>query len=92
MVFKGTVGTNGTTTGTIATLPTNGSANIGDTYKVLFDGTYASIAAKEGDTFICLTKTSNSNTWEIIPSGDETGSGSGTVTAVQAGAGLHVDN
>ena len=75
MVFKGSLGTGGT----ITSLPTNGTANIGDTYKVITAGTYASKAAKVGDTFICLTKTSSANTWELIPSGDEP---SGTVTSV----------
>lgn len=75
MVFKGSLGTGGT----ITALPTNGSASVGDTYKVITAGTYANTPADEGDTFICLTKTSNSNTWELIPSGDEP---SGTVTSV----------
>ena len=75
MVFKGSLGTGGT----ITALPVNGSASIGDTYKVITAGTYASKAAKVGDTFICLTKTSSANTWELIPSGDEP---SGTVTSV----------
>ena len=75
MVFKGSLGTGGT----ITALPVNGTASVGDTYKVITDGTYASKAAKAGDTFICLTKTANTNTWELIPSGDEP---SGTVTSV----------
>ena len=75
MVFKGSVGTGGT----ISSLPIDGSASIGDTYKVITTGTYASKAAKAGDTFICLTKTLNANTWELIPSGDEP---SGTVTSI----------
>ena len=75
MVFKGSLGTGGT----ITALPVNGTATVGDTYKVITDGTYASKAAKVGDTFICLTKTSSANTWELIPSGDEP---SGTVTSV----------
>jgi len=79
MVFKGSLGTGGT----ITALPVDGSANIGDTYKVITDGTYASKTAKVGDTFICLTKTSNANTWELIPSGDEP---SGTVTSVTLNA------
>jgi hypothetical protein len=58
MVFKGSLGTGGT----ITSLPTDGSANIGDTYKVITAGTYASKAADVGDTFICLTKTSSANT------------------------------
>lgn len=79
MVFKGSLGTGGT----ITSLPTNGTAAVGDTYKVITDGTYASKAAKAGDTFICLTKTSSANTWELIPSGDDTG---GTVTSVKINA------
>lgn len=75
MVFKGSLGTGGT----ITALPTNGTANVGDTYKVITAGTYASKAADVGDIFICLTKTSSANTWELIPSGDEP---SGTVTSV----------
>ena len=67
MVFRGTVGTGGT----ITTLPVDGSANVGDTYKVLVAGTYAGQVADVGDTFICMTKTSNANTWSYIPSGDE---------------------
>ena len=75
MVFKGSLGTGGT----ITALPVDGSANVGDTYKVITAGTYASKAADVGDTFICLTKTSSANTWELIPSGDEP---DGTVTSV----------
>ena len=75
MIFKGSLGTGGT----ITALPVDGSATIGDTYKVITAGTYASKAAKVGDTFICLTKTSSANTWELIPSGDEP---SGTVTSI----------
>lgn len=79
MVFKGSLGTGGT----ITSLPINGTATVGDTYKVITDGTYASKAAKVGDTFICLTKTSNANTWELIPSGDDAG---GTVTSITLNA------
>lgn len=79
MVFKGSLGTGGT----ITALPVDGSANVGDTYKVITAGTYASKAADVGDTFICLTKTSSANTWELIPSGDEP---SGTVTSVTLNA------
>ena len=79
MIFKGSLGTGGT----ITSLPINGTATVGDTYKVITDGTYASKAAKVGDTFICLTKTSSANTWELIPSGDDTG---GTVTSIKINA------
>lgn len=81
MVFKGSLGSGGT----ISTLPVDGSASVGDTYKVITDGTYDSQAAKIGDLFICLTKTSSANTWEYIPSADEP---SGTVTSVATGVGL----
>lgn len=67
MVFIGTLGVNGT----ISALPTDGTAIVGDTYKVITDGTYAGQAAKIGDIFICQTKTSNTNTWAYVPSGDE---------------------
>ena len=68
MVFKGTLGTGGT----ITALPVNGTATIGDTYKVITAGTYASQVAKIGDVFICQTKTSSANTWAYVPSGDDT--------------------
>lgn len=70
MIFKGSLGTGGT----ITALPTASSENEGFTYKVITDGTYASQAAKVGDTFI-----SDGSTWVLIPSGDEP---SGTVTSV----------
>lgn len=70
MVFKGSLGTGGT----ITTLPAASSSNEGWTYKVITAGTYASQAAKVGDTFI-----SDGTAWVLIPSGDEP---SGTVTSV----------
>jgi len=70
MVFKGSLGTGGT----ITTLPTASSDNIGYTYKVITDGTYASQSAKVGDTFV-----SDGSAWILIPSGDEP---AGTVTSV----------
>lgn len=76
MIFKGSLGTGGT----ITTLPTAASTNKGFTYKVITDGTYASQAAKVGDTFI-----SDGIAWVLIPSGDEP---SGTVTSVATGVGL----
>lgn len=72
MVFKGTIGTNGTA-GT--TLPTTG-VKVGDTYKIITAGTYAGQAAKAGDLFIA---TATTPTWAYVPSGDE---GNGTVTSV----------
>lgn len=71
MVFKGSLGTNGT----ITSLPTAAAALVGDTYKVITAGTYANIAAKVGDVFVCSSKPE----WVLIPSGDEP---SGTVTSV----------
>ena len=76
MQFKGTVGTGGT----ITTLPAAAAGNTGYTYKVITNGTYQSIAAKAGDTFI-----SNGSSWTLIPSGDEP---SGTVTNIATGTGL----
>lgn len=70
MIFKGSLGTGGT----ITALPTASSSNEGYTYKVITAGTYASQAAKVGDTFI-----SDGSAWVLIPSGDEP---DGTVTSV----------
>lgn len=70
MIFKGSLGTGGT----ITDLPAAASTNEGFTYKVITAGTYASQAAKVGDTFI-----SDGTFWVLIPSGDEP---SGTVTSV----------
>ena len=62
MVFKGTLGTNGT----ITSLPTASVSNEGFTYKVITAGTYASQSAKVGDVFV-----SNGSAWVIIPAGDD---------------------
>ena len=63
MIFKGTLGNNGT----ITSLPTASSSNEGWTYKVITAGTYAGQSAKVGDLFA-----SNAIEWVYIPSGDET--------------------
>lgn len=76
MIFKGTLGTNGT----ITSLPAAAASNEGYTYKVITDGEYAQQSAKIGDVFI-----SNGSSWNLIPSGDEP---SGTVTNVATGTGL----
>lgn len=76
MVFKGSLGTDGT----VKSLPTAATTNVGHTYKVITAGTYADKKAKIGDTFV-----STGTAWELIPSGDEP---SGTVTSVSAGTGL----
>ena len=86
MTFKGTVGdTEAPTSATEADVPVNGSAKVGDAYKVVTDGNYANntIAAKVGDLLVCLTKTSGANTWVLIPSGDDV-----DVTSVAASTGL----
>lgn len=84
MLFKGSLGTDGT----ITTLPTAAATNEGFVYKVITDGTYASQSAKVGDTFI-----SDGSTWVLIPSGDEP---SGTVISVgisnATNGGLSVSN
>lgn len=72
MVFKGSLGSEGT----ITELPDASTSNTGFTYKVITDGTYDSKNAKSGDTFI-----SDGSEWILIPSGDEP---SGTVTNVNA--------
>ena len=77
MIFKGTLGTDGT----ITTLPAASSTTVGYVYKVITDGTYASISAKVGDMFIC----SDTPEWTLVPSGDEP---SGTVTNIATGTGL----
>lgn len=76
MVFKGSLGTDGT----LKSLPDAAVENVGHTYKVITAGTYANKTAKIGDTFV-----STGTAWELIPSGDEP---SGTVTSVSAGTGL----
>ena len=81
MIFKGTLGTGGT----ITALPTASATVEGDTYKVITAGTYASISAKVGDTFICAKTGTSTYEWVLIPSGDEP---SGTVTNVATGTGL----
>lgn len=75
MVFKGTIGTGGTST----TVPS--SATEGDTYKIIEGGqslTFSGISntIKVGDTVIYKNSTTG---WVLIPSGDEP---SGTVTSV----------
>ena len=76
MIFKGSVGSNGTVTW--ANLATAAAANEGWTYKVITAHTAETgkPAAQVGDTII-----SNGTEWVVIPSGDEP---SGTVTSVAA--------
>ena len=83
MLFKGSLGTNGTVT----SLPVASAANQGYTYKVITADTYANTggAAKVGDVFV-----SDGEQWVLIPSGDEP---DGTVTSVtlKAGTGISLD-
>lgn len=86
MTFKGTVGdTQSPTSATRADVPVDGSAKVGDAYKVVTDGDYANdtITAKVGDLLVCLTKDTGVNTWVLIPSGDDI-----DVQSVAAGVGL----
>ena len=72
MVFKGTLGTNGTATA----LPTS-SVVVGDTYKVITqvsvaaDNSYtgAAVTAKVGDLVVAMSKDPK---WIVVPSGNET--------------------
>ena len=62
MLFKGTIGTNGT----ITQLPATHQA--GWTYKVITANTYAGQVCEVGDTIICITdgNTANNNHWAVI--------------------------
>ena len=69
MVFKGTLGSNGTVTA----VPTTGVVK-GDTYKVITAGTWAGSSCKIGDLLIALNSGSieaNSTNWAYVPSGNE---------------------
>lgn len=83
MIFKGSLGTGGT----ITTLPTASGSNTGFTYKVITAGTYAGQVAKVGDTFI-----SDGTTWNLIPSGDDSGGGSVTSITLNATSPILIDN
>ena len=72
MIYKGTLGTNGT----ITELPASSTANNGWCYKVITNGTYQGVDAKIGDLFI---SDGDNSRWDLIPSGDEP---DGTVTSV----------
>ncbi len=63
MIYKGTIGTNGTVTA----LPSS-TALTGWTYKVVTAGTYAGTSCEIGDMIICLTdgSSSKSATWTVV--------------------------
>lgn len=65
MIYKGTIGTDGTVTA----LPST-TAQTGWTYKVITAGTYAGQACEVGDMIICLTDGSSSTaaTWTVVQS------------------------
>lgn len=77
MIFRGSLGTGGTET----TLPTATVDTVGNVYKVITAGTYATQAAKVGDLFIGTEVAGDPVTyaWTLIPSGDEE---NGTVTSI----------
>lgn len=88
MVFKGTVGTDGT----IANLPNPAADYLGWVYKAVSDNTTATAAIpqyKAGDTLICaegpVVEETQTYKWVVIPSGDEP---VGTVTNIATGDGL----
>ena len=68
MIMKGTIGTGGT----ITTLPTASSGNLGWTYKVITDNVGIT-GSKVGDLIVCraIGTTPETYEWIIIPSGDE---------------------
>lgn len=69
MVFKGTLGSNGTVTA----VPTTGVVK-GDTYKIITAGTYAGSACKVGDLIIALNSgdlEATATNWAYVPSGNE---------------------
>ena len=82
MIYKGTIGTNGTVT----SLP-NTTAKTGWTYKVISSGTYAGQACEVGDMIICLTDGTELQeaTWNVIQTNSPshvTGPGSVTTNTV----------
>ena len=62
MIYKGTIGTNGTVTSLPATHKT------GWTYKVITAGTYAGVKCEVGDMIICLTDGTSANNahWTVV--------------------------
>ena len=62
MIFKGTLGENGT----ISELPAPSASNEGWTYKVITAGTYSNLDCKVGDVVVSIV-----TEWTLIPAGDE---------------------
>lgn len=87
MVFKGTLGTDGTT----ATLPTNGYS-AGWTYKVITAGTYAGVSCGVGDMVICVKDGPTTGTsvingdWSVVQNQLDLVGGNGTTGIVKNGS------
>ena len=64
MIFRGTIGA-ADKNPTVTTLPEG--AGVGDTYKVVSDGTYGTLAARVGDIIIYAKDLG----WVLVPSGDD---------------------
>ncbi len=64
MVFRGTIGA-ADKNPTVTALPEG--AGVGDTYKVISDGTYGTLAARVGDIIIYAKDLG----WVLVPSGDD---------------------
>lgn len=94
MVFRGTIGA-ADKNPTVTALPEG--AGVGDTYKVVSDGTYGTLAARVGDIIIYAKDLG----WVLVPSGDDgnvyhaadldpdqvvLGAGTATVKTLPAGA------
>lgn len=77
MRFKGTIGTGGTVT----SLPTSG-VNVGDTYRVITAGTYASQQCEVGDLIIA---TATTPTWTVAQTNID-----GAITGISSGTGISV--
>lgn len=77
MIYKGTIGTNGTVTA----LPA--SHKTGYTYKVITAGTYAGVKCEVGDMIICLTDGTSANDahWTVVQTNLD-GAVSGPASAV----------
>ena len=77
MRFKGTIGTGGTVT----SLPTS-NVKVGDTYRVITAGTYASQVCEVGDLIIA---TATTPTWTVAQTNIE-----GAITSISSGNGISV--
>lgn len=77
MRFKGTIGTGGTVT----SLPTS-NVKVGDTYRVITAGTYASQECEVGDLIIA---TATTPTWTVAQTNID-----GAITSISSGTGISV--